>query len=169
MPAFSTRHAISAALAVAALGAVAALPATAADPPRLIKVHSKPTVTCVPAAGNTVRAEVRLWMRVVNYDGRGDWASNMEARARLEATTPGISPHTPWVKQKTPYLTQNKKHTYNFKLLTDNKSATAAWQVHVRLIWHRPWPVKDKTENIVLPFNTWCAPVTGGGGTGPVG
>ena len=158
----TVRRAAAAALSLAALG-TAALPATAADPPRLIKAHRINSVTCVPAAGNTVRAEVRLWMSVVNYDGWADWADHMEARVRLEATTAGISPHGNWVKSKTPYLLQNKRHLYNWRLRTDNKSGTAAWRLHVKLIWHRTTPTPNVTKDVYLPFNPSCAPVTGGG------
>ena len=62
-------------------------------PPDQGAPHQQP-VTCVPSAANTVRAEVRLWMSVVNYDGWADWADHMEARARLEATPPPASART---------------------------------------------------------------------------
>jgi hypothetical protein len=161
----SVRRTASAALALAALGGAAAAlpgPAGAADPPRLIKAHRINSVTCVPSAANTVRADVRLWMSVVNYDGWADWADHMEARARLEATTAGISPHGNWVKWKTPYLLQNKRHLYNIRLRTDNKSGTAGWRLHVKLIWHRPAPISNVTKDVYLPFNASCAPITGG-------
>jgi hypothetical protein len=163
MPTVRPRRAASAVLAAAALAAAAALPAaaTAADAPRLIKAHRINSVTCVPGAANTVRAEVRLWMSVVNYDGWADWADHMEAKARLEATTAGISPHGTWVKWKTPYLLQNKRHLYNIRLRTDNKSGTAAWRLHVKLIWHRTAPTPNVTKDVYLPFNASCAPFTG--------
>ena len=165
----SARRAVSAVLALAALGgAAAALPggAGAADPPRLIKAYRVNSIACVPGAANTVRAEVKLWMSVVNYDGWADWADHMEAKARLEATTAGISPHGNWVKWKTPYLLQNKRHLYNIRLRTDNKSGTAAWRLHVKLIWHRPAPIANVTKDVYLAFDSSCAPVTGGGTIG---
>ena len=157
----TVRRAAAAALSLAAVGA-AALPATvgAADPPRLIKAHRVNSVACVPAAGNTVRAEVRLWMSVVNYHGWADWATHMEAKARLEATTTGIKTGN-WAKSKTPYLLQDKRHLYNFRLRTDNKSGTDEWRVHLKLIWHRPAPVPNVTKDVYLPFNPSCAPQTG--------
>jgi hypothetical protein len=101
-------------------------------------------------------------MSVVNYDGWADWADRMEARARLESTAPGINIHSNWRKQKTPYLLQNKRHLYNFRVRTDNKSGTASWRLHVKLIWHRPAPIPNVTKDIYLRFDGSCAPITGG-------
>ncbi|MGE3234453.1 MAG: hypothetical protein AB7O78_12060 [Thermoleophilia bacterium] len=167
MSSVPTRRAASAALALAALAA-ASLPAAAgaADPPRLIKAHRVTGVACVPAAANTVRADVRVFMSVVNYHGWADWADHMEAKARLESAAPGLNLHSSWKKWKTPYLIQDKRHAYNIRLVTDNKSGTADWRVHVTLIWHRPAPVPNVTKDVYLPFNESCAPQTGGGGGG---
>jgi hypothetical protein len=48
--------------------------------------------------------------------------------------------------------------------VSDNVSGTAAWKVHVKLIWHRPAPIRNITKHIYLRFNGSCAKVTGGGG-----
>jgi hypothetical protein len=168
----TVRRAAAAALTLAALGG-AALPATAgaADPPRLIKAHRITSVTCVPGPANTVRAEVRVFMSVVNYHGLGDWADHMEVKARLESTAPGLNIHSSWKKQKTPYLTQDKRHAYNMRVRTDNKGGTASWRLHVKLIWHRPAPIRNVTKDVYLRFDGSCAPVTsapGGLGSGGI-
>jgi hypothetical protein len=163
MPTVRPRRAAAAVLALAALGGAAAtLPASAgaADPPKLIKAFRINSVTCVPSVGNTVRADVRLWMSVVNYHGWTDWAEYMEANARLEATGPGFK-RGPWAKWKTPYLQQDKRHRYNIRLVTDNKDGMADWRLHVKLIWRRMGPVPNVTKHVYLRFDTSCAPVTG--------
>jgi hypothetical protein len=154
-----------AALALLAGGA-AMLPATghAKKPPRLVTAHHVQSVSCVPGAANTVRAAVAMRMTVVNYDGFGDWADHMEMKVRLESTAPGINIHSNWKKWKTPYLTQNKRHAYNIRVVTDNKSGSASWRVRVKLIWHRPAPIPNVTRTLSLPFNASCAPQTGGSG-----
>ena len=145
----------------------AALPATgAAKPPRLVKAHRVTSVTCVPGAANTVRADVRVFMSVVNYSGIGDWADHMEAKARLESTEPGLNIHSNWKKWKTPYLIQDTRHAYNMRLVTDNKSGTASWRLHVKFIWHRPAPIANVTEDVLFGFSGACAPQTGRGGRG---
>ncbi|HET6689294.1 MAG TPA: hypothetical protein VFG74_00370 [Miltoncostaeaceae bacterium] len=156
---------VLAALALLAGGA-AMLPATghAKTPPRLITAHHVQSVSCVPGAANTVRAAVAMRMTVVNYSGIGDWADHMEMKARLESTAPGINIHSNWKKQKTPYLIQDKRHAYNMRVVTDNKGGSAGWRVHVKLIWHRPAPIRNVTKDLYLPFNASCAPQTGGGG-----
>ncbi len=153
-------------IALAALtGAAAALPAAgAAKAPRLVKAYRVTSVACVPSAANTVRADVRVFMSVVNSSGIGDWADHMEARARLESTKPGLNIHSNWRKWKTPYLTQDKRHAYNIRLITDNKSGTADWRLHVKLIWHRPAPIRNVTKDVYRGFDESCAPQTGGGG-----
>ncbi len=130
--------------------------ALAKKPPRLIHNNSAVSVTCVAGPANTVRARIGVRMTVVNYDGIGDWADHMEAKARLEPTTGGLNYFRSWGSDKTPYLIQNKRHAYNMRALTDNVSATADWQVHVKLIWHRPAPIRNVTKDLYLPFN--CAP-----------
>jgi hypothetical protein len=158
------RRATHATLAVAALAAATALlpaAATAKKPPRLITAHAVQSVTCVPAAANTVRADVRVRMTVVNYHGWADWADHMEMKARLESTGAGTNIHSNWKKQKTRYLTQDRRHAYNMRVVTDNKSGTAGWRVHVKLIWHRPAPIPNVTKDLYLPFNASCAPQTG--------
>ena len=165
----STRRALFAALAFAALAATATtLPAAAGakDPPRLIAASRIHRPVCVPSAANTVRADVRVFMSVVNYHGWADWADHMEAKARLESTAPGLNLHSSWKKWKTPYLIQDKRHAYNIRLVTDNKSGTADWRLHVKLIWHRPAPIPNVTKDVFLPFNELCAPQAGGGGGG---
>ena len=162
----SRRRAV-ALIALAAVSGAAALPATgAAKPPRLVKAHQVTSVACVPSAANTVRADVRVFMSVVNYSGIGDWADHMEAKARLESTEPGLNLHSNWKKWKTPYLTQDRRHAYNVRLVTDNKSGTASWRLHVKLIWHRPAPIANVTKDVFLAFDESCAPQTGGGGIG---
>jgi hypothetical protein len=54
-------------------GVAAILPATgqAKKPPRLITAHAVQSVGCVPGPANTVRAQVKLWMRVVSGGGGG--------------------------------------------------------------------------------------------------
>jgi hypothetical protein len=147
-------------------GAAAILPATgqAKKPPRLVTAHAVQPVTCVPGPANTVRAQVRMRMTVVNYSGIGDWADHMEMKARLESTAPGIDIHSNWKKQKTPYLIQDKRHAYNMRVVTDNKGGSASWRVHVKLVWHRPAPIRNVTKDLYLPFDASCAPQTGGGG-----
>ena len=95
-------------------------------------------------------------MRVVNYNGLGgDWADHMEAKARLEATSTGIAPSHSWVSWKTPYLTTDQTHRYNMRLTTEN-FGSGDWKVHVRLIWHRPFPIRNVTKNVYLPFSGSC-------------
>jgi hypothetical protein len=152
-------------LAAAVLGlaiAGAADPPTAtAKSPNLIKSFNITGVQCVPGPANTVRARVRLWMRVVNYGPGRDWADRMEAKVRLESTEPGYSPHGNWAKWKTPRLLQDTKHFYRWDLLTDNKSGTAEWKLHVKLIWHRPAPIPNVTKDVYTTFNGNCATATG--------
>lgn len=154
-----------AALALALAGAAAApSQASAADPPRVITTSRVNTIACVPGPANTVRARVGGWMRVVNDDGIGEWADHMEAKARLEPTSTGLSYTRRWTSYKTPRLTQNHRHTKGFVLLTDNVSGTAEWRVHVKLIWHRPAPIRNITKHFYYAFNGGCATTTGGGG-----
>jgi hypothetical protein len=160
-------HTAPALAALALLAGGAAMlpaPAPAAKAPKLITAHAIRSVSCVPAVANTSRAEVRLWMRVVNYTGVGEWAKHMEARARLETTTPGIAPHSNWVKSKTGTLVYGRKHTYNFKLLTDNKSAAADWRVHLKLVWDRPAPIKDVVRHVYTSFDASCGLTADPGG-----
>jgi hypothetical protein len=103
-------------------------------------------------------------MTVVNDDGVGEWASHMEVKARLESTAPGINIHSNWKRQKTSYLVQNRRHAYDMRVVTDNKGGSASWRVHVKLIWHRPFPIRNVTRHLYLPFRASCAPQTGGGG-----
>ncbi len=130
--------------------------ALAKKPPRLIHNHSRVSVACVAGPANTMRARIAVRMTVVNYDGIGDWADHMEAKARLEPTSAGLNYFRSWRSDKTPYLIQNKRHAYDMRVLTDNVSANADWQVHVKLIWHRPAPIKNVTKDLYLPFD--CAP-----------
>lgn len=95
-------------------------------------------------------------MTVVNYDGLGDWADHMEAKVRLEPTTPGLNYTRSWRAAKTPSLVQNKRHAFTMTPLSDNVSANAAWQVHLKLIWHRPAPITNITKDLYLPFNGSC-------------
>jgi hypothetical protein len=157
-------------IALAALtGAAAAVPATgAAKAPRLVTAHRVTSVACVPSAANTVRADVRVFMSVVNYHGWADWADHMEAKARLESTEPGLNLHSSWKKWKTPYLVQDTRHAYNIRLVTDNKSGTADWRLHVKLVWHRPAPIANVTKDVYVGFDESCAPQTGGGGAIPL-
>ncbi|HMN99534.1 MAG TPA: hypothetical protein PKD59_08980 [Miltoncostaeaceae bacterium] len=170
MPTAPSRHAGIATLMAAAVAAVAFLPAAAVakDPPRLIKADRINSVACLPGAANTVRADVRLRMSVVNYHGFFDWADHMEARARLEPTTTGIKTGT-WARWKTPYLTQDKRHVYDIRLTTDNRGGSLDWRLHVKLIWHRSAPTPNVTKDVYLPFDESCAPETGGGGGAPGG
>lgn len=156
------------ALAVAlAAAAVVAQHAAAADPPRLIRSHTVLSVACVPGPNNTVRARVRVRMRVVNYSGIGDWADHMQAKARLEPTTTGLNYTRRWASWKTPYLTQDRKHTYVMNLTTDNVSGTASWRVHLKLTWHRPAPIRNISKDVYKSFRASCADVTGGFLPGP--
>ena len=59
------------------------------DPPRLIAASRIDRPVCVPSAANTVRADVRVFMSVVNYHGWADWADHMEAKARSSRPRPG--------------------------------------------------------------------------------
>jgi hypothetical protein len=158
------------ALAAAAAGALAF---TAASPepaqakaPTLIHTYRANSVQCVPA-GNNVRAKVNLWMRVVNYSGvvKGDWADHMEAKVRLEPTdaNSGIQWQRNWKHSKTPYLTQDRTHTYSWALATDVYRPDASWKVHVKLIWHRPAPHRNITVDRYLRFNSNCVDATGTG------
>ena len=158
------------ALAAAVAGALAF---TAASPepaqakaPTLIHTYRANSVQCIPA-GNNVRAKVNLWMRVVNYDGivHGDWADHMEAKVRLEPTNAnnGIQWQRNWKHSKTPYLTQNKTHTYSWAISTDVYRPDASWKVHVQLIWHRPAPHRNITVDKFLRFNSGCVNATGTG------
>lgn len=142
-------------------GGLSPQPALAKKPPRLIHNHSGVGVGCVTGPANTVRTQIRVRMSVVNYDGLGDWADHMEAKVRLEPTTAGLNFTRSWRSVKTPYLIQNKRHAYTMTPLSDNLSGTADWRVHVKLIWHRPFPIKNITKNLYLPFNASCAIVGG--------
>lgn len=152
-------------VAAAALGLVVAgaadPPAATAKAPTLIKAFRITGVQCVPGPANTVRARVRLWMRVVNFGPGRDWADRMEAKVRLESTEPGLNIHSKWAKSKSPRLLQNTRHTYTWDLLTDNKSGTAEWKLHVKLIWHRPWPIPNVKKDVYKSFDASCATSTG--------
>jgi hypothetical protein len=151
--------------AAAALGLVVAgaadPPAASAKAPHLIKAFRINSVECVAGPANTVRARVGLWMRVINYGPGRDWADRMEAKVRLESTSPGLNIHSNWAKSKTPRLTQNRRHTYFWNLLTDNKSGTATWRVHIQLVWHRPAPIPNVKKDVYRSFDASCATSTG--------
>ena len=104
-------------------------------------------------------------MRVVNYHGviHGDWADHMEAKVRLEPTNAGsgIQWQRNWSHSKTPYLTQDKTHTYNWNLATDVYRPDASWKVHVKLIWHRPAPHRNIKVDKYLKFNGGCVDAMG--------
>ncbi|HTI34574.1 MAG TPA: hypothetical protein VL422_12915, partial [Miltoncostaea sp.] len=68
----------------------------------------------------------------------------------------------------TPYLVQDKRHAYNVRLITDNKSGTADWRLHLKLVWHRPAPIANVTKDVYVGFDESCAPQTGGGGAIPL-
>ena len=153
--------AVALALAACAVvgGGLAPQQALAKKAPRLIHNNSGVGVACVAGPANTVRAKIAVRMTVVNYSGIGDWADHMEAKVRLEPTTSGLNYFRSWRSVKTPYLIQNKRHSYMMRALSDNVSAAADWKVHVKLIWHRPAPIRNITRNIYLWFNASCAPV----------
>lgn len=143
-----------------AVAATAAFPEPAqAKAPTLIATHKIQPATCIPGPGGTVRAHVKLRMRVVNYDGvlKGDWADHMEAKIRLESTTPGLQYTRVWKGSKTPYLTTNRTHTYNWALTSDNLSDSADWRVHVKLIWHRPAPHSNVKKDSYIRFDGGCS------------
>lgn len=142
-----------------ALVAKAAAPSYAVAAQDLITAHKLRSISCVSKGADTVSAQVKLTMSVVNYHGkRGlDWADHMEAKARLEATTAGLNYSRNWHAQKTPYLTQDKRHAYNFNLVTDNLRPDASWRVHIKLIWHRSWPATNITKDLYRPFDASCA------------
>ncbi len=135
-----------------------------AKAPTLIATYNVQPAKCIPGPGGTVRAHVKLWMRVVNYDGvlKGDWADHMEAKIRLESTTPGLQYTRVWKHSKSPYLTQNKTHKYNWGLTSDNLSDSADWRVHVKLIWHRPAPHSNVKKDFYIGFNGGCSNAGGG-------
>jgi hypothetical protein len=148
-------------LAPAAIAGALAVAAAAPEPaqakaPALIHTYRVEKATCVIGPGHTSHARVTGWMRVVNYEGfGGDWADHMEAQARLEATGPGFSSHN-WTKQKSGNLVINRTHRLPIRLTTEPFSSNFAWKVHVKLTWHRPWPTKNITKNVYLPFNGIC-------------
>ncbi len=149
------------ALATAGLAAVAAAPAQA-KAPNLIAHYNVQSVKCVPAAGGTVRAQVRVRMTVVNYHGlRGlDWAKHMVMKARLIPTTSGLNITRPWRQWKTPYLTQDKRHAYDIMVTTDNVSPTADWKVQIKMVWDRGAPVPDVVKETTRRFNGSCQGAT---------
>jgi len=151
--------AIVAGLAVACGLVIAGAPSqgAAAKAPDLIRSHKWLSVQCVPGPSNTVRARIKVRMTVVNYEGLGgDWADHMEAKARLEPTTAGLNFTRRWSSWKTPYLVINKRHSYVINLTTDNLSATKAWKVHLKLIWHRTFPTRNIALNLYGKFNGGC-------------
>lgn len=158
-------------LAPAAIAGALAFTAASPEPaqakaPTLIHSYGVESVSCVPAAGGTVRAKVNLWMRVVNYHGflKGDWANHMTAKVRLEATTPGWNYSRVWKGSESGTLVQDHKYKLHWGLLSDNLSPRAEWQVHVKLTWDRPFPTKNVVKDFSLPFNANCADPTIGGG-----
>ncbi len=156
-------------LAPAAIAGALAFTAASPEPaqakaPTLIHTYRVNSVQCVPS-GNNVRAKVSLWMRVVNYHGvlKGDWADHLEAKARLEPVNgAGFSLQRNWKSWKTPYLTQDKTHTYNMQIPTEPMRPDASWKVHVKLIWHRPAPLSNVTVDRYFQFSTSCATSIGG-------
>lgn len=138
-------------IALALVGTAMGAPTSGADAPRLIKSYNWLRTTCVPAPSNTVRAQVTVRMKVVNYDGLGDWAQYMKVKARLIPTSAGLNYTRPWKEVKTPYLTQNKTHTYTMRVLTDNVSAASDWQVQLKLTWDRP-AMRDVVVDRTGPF-----------------
>lgn len=150
------------ALSLSAAGLVAAAPAHA-KAPNLIAHYSVQSVTCVPAAGGTVRARVRVRMVVVNYHGlRGlDWAQHMTVKARLIPTTAGLNISRAWRQWKTPYLTQDKRHAYDITVTTDTVSPAADWKVQLKMVWDRSAPAPDVVKETTRPFTGSC----GGAGT----
>ena len=67
------------------------------------------------------------------------------------------------MSSKTPYLTTDRTHTYNWSLSTDVYRPDAGWKLHVELIWHRPAPHKNIKKNVYLKFNPNCVDATGTG------
>ena len=153
------------ALAVALAGA-AVVPdgADAKKAPRLIRAHTVLGVQCVPGPSNTVRARVRVRMTVVNYDGVGDWADRMETKVRLVPTTSGLNITRSWRSAKSQVLTQNRKHRLVFTVTSDNVGGNADWRAQIKLIWHRPAPIRNIATTVHRTFNGSCADPAGGGG-----
>lgn len=147
-------------IALALAGAAVGAPTAGADAPLLIKSYSWLSTRCVTAPSNTVRAAVKVRMTVVNYDGIGDWAQYMKVKARLVPTSEGLNFTRPWTEVKTPYLIQDKRHSYNISVVTGNVSATKDWQVQLKLIWDRP-AMKDVVVNLTGAF-AGCGGIQGG-------
>ena len=151
--------ALAAACAIA--GAGSPPEAAAAGAPDLITSHRVLSVGCVSGAAHTVKARVRVRMRVVNYEGfGGDWADHMEVKARLEPTTAGHNLFRSWRSQKSNNLVINRTHTRIFDVTTDNVGS-GDWKVHVKLIWHRPAPDRNVKRDVYFRFS--CAPMMGVG------
>ncbi|MEQ8834739.1 MAG: hypothetical protein RIB67_09895 [Miltoncostaeaceae bacterium] len=150
---------------IAAAAAVGVLvPGAPADPavaraPDLIHAHRVLSVQCVPGPSNTVRARVRVRMVVVNDDGitGRDWATHMEAKARLIPTTAGLNFTRSFRSVKTTRLLQNRRYSLVFQILTDNVSSQRDWNLQVRLTWVRPGPVRNLTRTLRLAFDESCA------------
>lgn len=161
------RRALAAASSAAAFGLVglalvgtAGASASSSAAPRLITSYNWLSTSCVVAPSSTVRAKVIVRMKVVNYDGFSDWASYMKVRARLIPTGAGLNYTRPWKEVKTPYLTQNKTHSYTMRVLTDNVSAFKDWQVQLKLIWTRP-AMRDVVVERTGAFSS-CGGLQGG-------
>lgn len=145
------------------LAGTAAASRGAATAPDLVHVGRFLGVTCVPAAGGTVRARVKVRMVVVNYHGVkvGDWAKHMKLKARLIPTTPGINLPRSWKEVKTEYLTQDKRHVRDMWVSTDTVSPRAAWRVQIRAVWDRPFPHADVVMESTVPFDASCGANSG--------
>jgi hypothetical protein len=105
-------------------------------------------------------------MRVVNYEGIGEWVQRMKVKARLIPTTVGLNYTRSWKATETPKLAWSRKHTYVMGVTTDNVSPTAEWKVQVKAVLDRPAPVADVVKEFTLPFDPSCGANPGGLRTG---
>jgi hypothetical protein len=112
--------------------------------------------TCVPAPGNTVRAQVRVRMIVHNRPTFKNWAQGMKVSVRLEPLGAGLNWTRSWGTQRADGLLWTKKEVRDFTVQSDNVKASADWRLHTKLVWDRPAPIRDVVKEFKSPVALRC-------------
>jgi hypothetical protein len=136
---------LAAVLVLAAVAAIvaASAPATSSRASELNLGFKWLGTSCVPAAGGTIRARVRVRMIVRNSDTPRTWAQGMKVVARLESLGAGSNFTRPWKTTSVSGLVQGRRYSYDLTVLTDNVTVTGDWRLHTKLVWDRVAPIPD--------------------------
>jgi hypothetical protein len=84
--------------------------------------------------------------------------TNFRLKARLVATTPGLSYHHEWRTTRFPVHSELfQDYNYdNFPMVvnTDTQDPDADWNVQVKQVWDRRIPLHDIVRQFEFPFDT---------------